>query len=155
MTAPRFQLADELLRRFAAALRSAQLYSKGHPIISRNLESLSAAIQLLHGLAPAVIIGLVGDEVIVDDMPIAKAEAIGPLARRLQQSGIERITFEGLISERLGDTLTAFDQALADAGIQASDLDRVLFVGGSTRIPLVWSLVAAFVRPDGRFAIVY
>ena len=31
MTAPRFQLADELLRRFAAALRSAQLYSQGAP----------------------------------------------------------------------------------------------------------------------------
>ena len=33
MTAPRFQLADELLRRFAAALRSSQLYSQGHTII--------------------------------------------------------------------------------------------------------------------------
>jgi len=36
MTAPRFQLADELLRRLAAALRSSQLYSKGHPIIGRG-----------------------------------------------------------------------------------------------------------------------
>ena len=51
MTAPRIQLADELLRRFAAALRSAQLYSTGHPIIARNLEALSAAVQLLHSLA--------------------------------------------------------------------------------------------------------
>ena len=40
MSAPRFQLADELLRRFAASLRSAQLYSPGHPIIGRNLASL-------------------------------------------------------------------------------------------------------------------
>jgi putative nucleotidyltransferase with HDIG domain len=94
MTAPRFQLADELLRRFAASLRSAQLYSKGHPIIGRNLESLSAAIVLLHGLEPSVVIGLVGDEVIVDDMPMAKAEALGSLVRRLQQSGVERITID-------------------------------------------------------------
>ncbi len=94
MTAPRFQLADELLRRFAASLRSAQLYSKGHPIIGRNLELLSAAIQLLHGLEPSVVIGIVGDEVIVDDMPMAKAEALGSLVRRLQQSGVERITID-------------------------------------------------------------
>jgi molecular chaperone DnaK len=55
---------------------------------------------------------------------------------------IERHTFEELISDRLEDTLTAFDQALTDAGLQASDLSKVLFVGGSTRIPMVWNLVA-------------
>jgi putative nucleotidyltransferase with HDIG domain len=94
MTAPRFQLADELLRRFAAALRSAQLYSKGHPIIARNLESLSAAVQLLHALERSIVIGIVGDEVIVDDMPVAKADTLGPLMRRLQAAGIERITID-------------------------------------------------------------
>ena len=92
MSAPRFQLADELLRRFAASLRSAQLYSPGHPIIGRNLESLSAAFQMLHGLQTTVTIGLVGDEVIVDDMPMAKADTLGPFVRRLQQAGVERIT---------------------------------------------------------------
>src|SRR5439155_6042281 len=65
MSAPRHQLADELLRRFAATLRSAQLYSAGHPIITRNLEALSAALQLLHSLQPTTVIGLVADEVIV------------------------------------------------------------------------------------------
>ena len=130
MTAPRFQLADELLRRFAAALRSAQLYSKGHPLIARNLESLSAAIQLLHGLAPSVVIGLVGDEVIVDDMPIAKADAIGPLARRLQQSGIDRITFDrGVSAEELAsfvEAVTALERRDAGgAGLDLPDLKRI------------------------------
>jgi molecular chaperone DnaK len=55
---------------------------------------------------------------------------------------VDRQTFEEMISDRLAGTLTAFDQALADAGLKASDLDRVLFVGGSTRIPLVWNMVA-------------
>src|SRR5207247_8872409 len=68
---PRQQLADELLRRFSAALRSSQLYSAGHPIIARNLEGLTTAIQLLHTLEPAIVIGVVGDEIIVDDAPIA------------------------------------------------------------------------------------
>ena len=94
MSAPRFQLADELLRRLAASLRSAQLYSPGHPIIGRNLDSLSAAFQMLHGLQPAVTIGLVGDEVIVDDMPMAKADTLGPFVRRLQQAGVERMTVD-------------------------------------------------------------
>jgi putative nucleotidyltransferase with HDIG domain len=102
MTAPRFQLSDELLRRFAASIRSAQLYSKGHPIIGRNLESLSAAIQLLHGLESAIVVGIVGDEVIVDDMPMAKADTLGPLVRRLQQTGVERITIDrGVTIEEL------------------------------------------------------
>ena len=55
---------------------------------------------------------------------------------------IDRETFEGLISERLASTLTSVDQALVDAGLTVSDLDKVLFVGGSTRIPLVWTMVA-------------
>jgi putative nucleotidyltransferase with HDIG domain len=109
VTAPRFQLADELLRRLAASLRSAQLYSPGHPIIGRNLESLSTAFQLLHGLQPAVVIGIVGDEVIVDDMPMAKADTLGLLIRRLQQSGVERITVERGVTT---DELAAFIGAI-------------------------------------------
>jgi putative nucleotidyltransferase with HDIG domain len=108
MSAPRFQLADELLRRVAASLRSAQLYSPGHPIIARNLESLSSAFQLLHSLQPVVVVGIVGDEVIVDDMPMAKADTLGPLIRRLQQSGVERITVErGVTSDELSQFIEA------------------------------------------------
>ena len=53
-----------------------------------------------------------------------------------------RHEFEDMIRDLLDETLEAFDQSLDDAGLEASDLDRVLFVGGSTRIPLVWELVA-------------
>ena len=112
-TAPRFQIADELLRRLAASLRSAQLYSAGHPIISRNMESLSSALQLLHSLQPAVVIGIVGDEVIVDDMPMAKAETLGPLIKRLQQGGVERITIErGVTSDELSQMIDAIMQSI-------------------------------------------
>jgi putative nucleotidyltransferase with HDIG domain len=108
MSAPRFQLADELLRRFAASLRSAQLYSPGHPIIGRNLESLSAAFQMLHSLQPTVTIGLVGEEVIVDDMPMAKADTLGPFVHRLQQSGVERITVDrGVTVDEITEFLAA------------------------------------------------
>ena len=109
MTAPRFQIADELLRRFAASLRSSQLYSPGHPIITRNLETLSGAFQLLHSLQPSIVIGLVGDEVIVDDMPMAKADTLGPFVRRLQQSGVERITVDRGVTV---DEITTFIEAV-------------------------------------------
>ncbi|MSO30562.1 MAG: hypothetical protein EXQ48_06390 [Acidobacteria bacterium] len=72
MTASRSQLADELARRLGATLRSVQLYSRTHPIIARNLESLLAAVQALHGLSPTAVIGIVGDEIIVDDLPLPK-----------------------------------------------------------------------------------
>ena len=54
---------------------------------------------------------------------------------------IERQEFEDLIQPLLADTLAAIDRALADAGLQSSELDRVILVGGSTRIPLVQELV--------------
>ncbi len=108
MTAPRVQIADEILRRFAASLRSTQLYSKGHPIIARNLESLSAAFQLAHSLQPSIVIGLVGDEVIVDDMPMAKADTLGQFVLRLQESGVERLTIDrGVTKEELTDFIDA------------------------------------------------
>ena len=113
MTAPRAQLADELLRRLAAALKSGQLYSPGHPIIARNIEGLSTALQLLHGLNPTVVIGIIGDEVVVDDMPIAKADAVGPLIHRLQLSGVERIAINrGVTREEISaflDAVTALE----------------------------------------------
>jgi len=105
---PRAQLADELLRRFAAALRSGQLYSKSHPIIARNLESLSAAVQLLHTLGPSIVLGIVGDEIIVDDMPVSRGENTGGLVRRLKQIGVERVTIDrGVTADELATFLDA------------------------------------------------
>ncbi|MFI5177851.1 MAG: HD-GYP domain-containing protein [Vicinamibacterales bacterium] len=121
MTAPRLQLADELLRRLVASLRSAQLYSKNHPIIARNLESLSAAAQLLHSLDSTIVVGLVGDEVIVDDMPVAKAETLGPLVGRLQQGGIQRIIIDRGVTV---DEFRAFIEAVtaADAAREGGEM---------------------------------
>jgi putative nucleotidyltransferase with HDIG domain len=117
-TPPRLQLADELLRRFAATLRSAQLYSKGHPIIARNLESLATALQLLHSLQPSVVVGLVADEVIVDDMPMAKADTMGSLVRRLQTAGVERITIDrGVTMDELVLFVEAFTSVEQDHAI--------------------------------------
>ncbi len=66
---------------------------------------------------------------------------------------VSRHEFEDMIRDLLDETLEAFDQSLADAGIEANDLDRILFVGGSTRIPLVWELVTAHTDQEPQVAI--
>jgi putative nucleotidyltransferase with HDIG domain len=107
MTA-RIQLAEELLRRLGATLRSAQLYSKTHPIIARNLESLSTAVQLIHSLNPSIVIGFVGDEIIVDEVPLPRNESYLGLVRRFKQIGIERITIDrGVTRDELSTFLDA------------------------------------------------
>ena len=54
---------------------------------------------------------------------------------------LARVTFEEQIEDLLDRTMTCIDQSLSDASLTAGDIDRVLLVGGSTRIPAVWSLV--------------
>jgi molecular chaperone DnaK len=61
---------------------------------------------------------------------------------------IEREEFEGLISDLLDGTLDAIDKALEDANLAADDLDRVFLVGGSTRIPAVWSLITEHLEQE-------
>ena len=54
-----------------------------------------------------------------------------------------RTQFEALIAPIVRKTLVPCRQALADAGLQLADLDDVILVGGSTRIPLVQQQVQA------------
>jgi len=64
-----------------------------------------------------------------------------------------RHEFEDLIGDLIEGTLVSVDSALQDAGLKASDLDRVLFVGGSTRIPLVWQQVQQHLKIAPEMAI--
>jgi molecular chaperone DnaK len=74
---------------------------------------------------------------------------------------LQREEFEAAISDLLEGTIEALNAALSDAGISADQLDKVLFVGGSTRIPLVWELVrehtgiepAVAINPDEAVAL--
>ncbi len=54
---------------------------------------------------------------------------------------VSRVEFEDLIGDLLDRTLNSLDRALKDAGLEAEDINRVLLVGGSTRIPAVWKLI--------------
>ena len=57
---------------------------------------------------------------------------------------ITRTEFEELAKDLLMRTLDACRQALSDAGLVASDINEVVLVGGSTRVPAVRTLVEAF-----------
>jgi putative nucleotidyltransferase with HDIG domain len=117
-TPPPVQLAEELLRRLAASLRSSQLYSRGHPLIARNLEGLTRAVEALHDHRSTIVVGLVGDEVIVDGTPLAGSAALTPLIRRLQQVGVERIAIERGV---LHGEIATFTEFVAGSLPDASD----------------------------------
>ena len=105
----RLPLYDDLVRRFASAIRGAQLYAPNHPLIARNLEALRTTLAQLHASQPSIAIGVVDDEIVVADTPLPKAAAaLGELIRRLQAADIERITIDqGVTVEELMAFVTA------------------------------------------------
>jgi putative nucleotidyltransferase with HDIG domain len=108
MATPRSQLSEDLVRRLAASLRAAQLYSPGHPLIARNIESFTDAVRTMHRIADPLVIGIVADELIVGDYPVGDAAPLAALVRRLRQLGIERITIESGVERDEIEGLTAF-----------------------------------------------
>src|SRR3989337_1401711 len=93
--ARRAHLFDDLLRRFGASMRGIQLYSPRHPLVTRNIEGFYEVIRSIQAHEAPVVIGIVGEELVVGDVPMAKASAsMGELIRRLRTLGVERITIE-------------------------------------------------------------
>jgi putative nucleotidyltransferase with HDIG domain len=89
------KVAEELLRRFAAALRAVQLYAPSHPLVARSIDALGETLALVHAGAPSIVIGMVGEELVVGDIPVPRAaESMGKLIRQLEEAGIERIVIE-------------------------------------------------------------
>ncbi|MFF7409755.1 molecular chaperone DnaK [Streptomyces lydicus] len=71
-------------------------------------------------------------------LPFITADAAGP--KHLTET-VMRSTFEQITSDLVERTLEPVKQAMADAKISESDIDEVILVGGSTRIPAVQNLV--------------
>lgn len=66
---------------------------------------------------------------------------------------ISRRQFEALIRDLVQRTLDSVDRVLQDAGLSPGDLDRILLVGGSTRIPLVWQMLTEHTGIEPQMAI--
>ena len=69
----RAKVAEEIVRKLAAALRGAQLYAAAHPIVTRNVAALADTLTLAHAGTQSLTIGIVGDELVVGDTPVPRA----------------------------------------------------------------------------------
>jgi molecular chaperone DnaK len=58
------------------------------------------------------------------------------------ETELARGDFEKVITPLVEETLDAIDRALADAKLEPEQIDRIILVGGSTRIPLVQKMIA-------------
>lgn len=89
------RVADDFVRRFAAAIRGAQLYSPGHPLVTRALAAFTESCSQLLADAPSMALGIVGQDIVVGEVPIPRSrETYGELIRRLQRLGVERIAVD-------------------------------------------------------------
>ncbi|MCP3935505.1 MAG: molecular chaperone DnaK, partial [Actinomycetia bacterium] len=75
------------------------------------------------------------------NLPFITADASGP--KHLQMK-LNRAKFEQLVEDLLKRTLGPCERALADAGLKPGDIDEVVLVGGSTRIPKIQEMVESF-----------
>ena len=75
------------------------------------------------------------------NLPFIAADETGP--KHLEMD-LTRSQFEELAATLIQDTLEPVKQALKDADLSAEDIDRILLVGGSTRIPSVQAAITGF-----------
>jgi molecular chaperone DnaK len=79
------------------------------------------------------------------NLPFITADQSGP--KHLQMK-LTRAKFESLVEDLLQRTIGPTKQALLDAGLQPKDIDEVVLVGGSTRIPRVQAIVKEMFSKD-------
>ncbi len=79
------------------------------------------------------------------NLPFITATDSGPV--HLEEK-LSRATFESLTSDLIERTVEPTQQALSDAGYDADDIDEVILVGGSTRMPQVQKQVEELVEQD-------
>ncbi len=79
------------------------------------------------------------------NLPFITATDSGPL--HLQRK-LSRSEFQKLTEDLLEKTKSPFDQAIKDAGISTDEIDHVILVGGSTRMPAVQELVKDLTGKD-------
>ena len=112
--------AEELVRRLAAALRGTELYSPTHPLVQRGIDALSVAALDALQAAPSVVIGWIGDEVVVDAvrLPRGTATMIG-FARDLRERDIDKVTFSrGLTRDEIRSLIATLSERTASTPLQ-------------------------------------
>ena len=111
-----------------------------------DLSGDKVAMQRLKEAAEKAKIELSGVTSTNVNLPYITADATGP--KHLDVT-LTRAKFNELTEKLVERTMGPVRQALADAGLKASDLSKVLLVGGSTRIPAVQEAVKGITGKEG------
>ncbi len=111
-----------------------------------DLSADKVAMQRLKEAAEKAKIELSGMTTTAVNLPYITADATGP--KHLDVT-LTRAKFNELTADLVERTLKPVRQAMSDAGLKASDLHKVLLVGGSTRIPAVQEAVKNITGNEG------
>ena len=79
------------------------------------------------------------------NLPFITADASGPKHLVMK---VTRAKFESLISDLVANTIKTIENVLKDAGVKKGDINEIVMVGGSTRVPLVQEEVKKFFGKD-------
>ncbi len=106
-----------------------------------DLSQDKMALQRLKDAAETAKKELSGKDETEINLPFITADATGPkhLVKKLT-----RAKFEAMIDDLLQETLKHIDTALNDAGLSKDEINEIVMVGGSTRIPKVQELVSNY-----------
>ena len=116
----------------------ADTFKKEEGIDLRNDKS---ALQRLKEAAEKAKIELSGMTSANINLPFITADATGP---KHFDATLTRAEFDRITADLVAATLEPCRKALSDAGLSISEIDKVLLVGGSTRIPAVQEAVKKF-----------
>lgn len=110
-----------------------------------DLRQDKMALQRLKEAAEKAKIELSGMMTANINLPFITADATGP---KHFEANLTRAKFNELTADLVEATMVPTKQVLSDAGLSASQVDKVLLVGGSTRIPAVQDAVKNFIGKE-------
>ena len=111
-----------------------------------DLRNDSMALQRIKEAAENAKIALSSSTTTTINLPFITADQTGPKHLQLE---ISRAKFEQIIAPLVERHRKPMLQALEDAGLKTSDIDDVLLVGGSTRVPAIQNLVKEVFGKEG------
>ena len=118
-------------------------FMKENPGIDLRKDKM--ALQRLKDAAEKAKIELSGMATANINLPFITADATGP---KHFEKDLTRAKFNELTADLVEATMGPTKRVLSDAGISASQVDKVLLVGGSTRIPAVQDAVKSFIGKE-------
>jgi molecular chaperone DnaK len=112
-----------------------------------DLHNDPLALQRLKEAAEKAKIELSSSQQTDINLPYVTADASGPKHLNIR---LTRAKLESLVEELIGRTIAPCKEALKDAGLNASDINDVILVGGQTRMPKVQEKVREIFGKDAR-----